>query len=287
MEPVIPLYPFVTIYVQGHMAPRYHGAKYAGPTGMDIRVDGRDRRITVPKSKEMIPNMYIYNELNDVSYDCSCNPCHWWCSCAHWMNDWELGIEGNTRWPHNLMTKMNFGGSDDVAQCVLAVRTCIKETDKKIVLFGSSRGAATVLVALTLLTSEELERIGLVVAEAPFSSITSFIERMKLPIPTTWVLSILESFTQFERKQLSPLDAVQSESFPLSKPILFVTSLRDGVISPEETLLLIETLQKRGASNLHHLELKHSHHAAMSIQGKTDMELYYSTLHQLYEKYFS
>jgi dienelactone hydrolase len=277
--------PIVSIFFQGHLAPRYHGTKYAGPKGMDIKVGKEVRRVSIPTSKEMLPNLYPYNELNDISYEPTCNPLYWCFSCAHRSVSNKLGVEGNVEYPHNLWYRVSLGGSEDVAQCIIAIRSCIKDNPtKKIVLFGASRGASTVLVALTMLSNEEVDRIGLVVAEAPFSSLPSIIESMGFNLNIA--LTFLEWTTQVRRDQMSPLQAVQSESFPLNVPILFVTSLVDEAIPPEDTQLLIDAIiKKRGPDNLHHLELKYSNHSSMSTQNDKDKELYYTTLHDLYERY--
>ena len=183
---------------------------------------------------------------------------------------------------------LNVGGSEDVAQCILAIKACIKAHPQRvIVLFGTSRGASTVLVALTRLTKEELAHIGLVIAEAPFASVSSVLHET-MPWPTRTVpafIWLLEYFTQFREGQSSPLQAVAHDDFPLETPLVFVTSAIDRTVPKTNTQQLITVLEERGHQAMHHIELKHSHHSSMSLGNTEDRQSYETELHALYRKY--
>lgn len=277
----------VSVFFTGHMAPSYYGSFYAGESGMRVRLrPGEEMHITKPSSKEMLPHIYTAQEMNDLSYDCTCSPCYFCSTCIQCLCTNMNGLKGVSEYPHNLWSRVNFGGEADVAQCVSIVRKCIKEHPKKnIVLFGMSKGASTVLVSLLSFTTEELERISLVVLEAPFTTLPTVLERLRYPV--SWALTFLEWTTLYKRTQLSPLDAVKSESFPLNKPMLFITSKSDIVTPKEDVMPLIDVLKQRVGSSdhIHHLELAESPHASFAVYDEEDMELYYSKLHELYKTY--
>lgn len=281
----------VTVFFQGNQASRVQATKYCGKEGLDIYVShGNIEHVYNPDSPRLLYNLFRYPELNDVAYGWSWNPWHWFFMVLHWLRQWQFNIYGTSCTPHNKYSFMNVGGPEDVAQCVLAIKLCIaKHADKQIVLFGTSRGAATVLLALPRLSTEELSHIKLVIAEAPFASVSSVLYET-MPFAQTTVplfISLLEYFTQYRRDQHSPLEAVASKQFPLDMPLVFVTSDIDTTVPVANTKQLITVLQQRNHQALHHIPLKHSHHSWMSLHNEEDKTFYDVELHRLYRKYLA
>lgn len=279
----------VTVFFQGNQASRLQATKYAGKEGLDIYVTNDNvEHVYNPSSPQLLYNLFSYPELNDVRYGWSWNPYHWLFMLLHWIRQLQFNIYGSACVPHNLHSRVNIAGSEDVAQCVLAIKACItKHAMKRIVLFGTSRGASTVLLALTRLSKEELSHIALVIAEAPFASVQSVLYAT-MPLPTKTVpffTAALEYFTQYRATQRSPLQAVLSEDFPLDLPLVFVTSEVDTTVPVSETKQLLTVLQERKHTALHHIALKHSHHSWMSLHHEEDVALYVKELHLLYRKY--
>lgn len=278
----------VTVFAQGNHASRTQACKYAGPKGFDIRVTGGNvEHVFNPDSPTLLHNIFTYGELNDLEYGASYNPVHWISKLVHLGVNNYYNVYGTSCLPHNLLSNDNIAGPEDVAQYVNAVRACIKENPKKkIVLFGCSRGASVVLVALAKFTEVEIKHIHLAIVEAPFASVPSVISRTYPSCIVPWILSGLEKFTSYTSRQLSPLEAVKSETFPLELPLLFVTSQVDTTVPPEETLELIRVLrEERGHRELHHLELQKSHHCQMSLQDQDDVDMYLKKVQLLYRKY--
>lgn len=278
----------VTVFAQGNHASRTQACKYAGPKGFDIRVtNGNIEHVFNPESPTLLHNIYTYGEFNDLEYGVSYNPVHWLSKLVHLGVNNYYNVYGTSCLPHNLLTSDNIAGPEDVAQYVNAVRACIKENPKKkVVLFGCSRGASIVLVALTKFTETDLSHIHLAIAEAPFATVPSVLSHTYPAPMVPWMLSALEKFTNYDSRQLSPLEAVKSSTFPLGLPLLFVTSKVDTTVPPEETQMLIDILRdERGHRELHHLELLKSHHCEMSLQDEDDVDLYLKKLKSLYRHY--
>lgn len=279
----------VTVYFQGNQAARLQATKYCGKEGLNVYVsNGQTERVFNPDSPRLLYNLFQYQELNDIEYGWSWNPCHWVFMFLHWVRQWQFNVYGTACVPHNKWGRMNIGGDEDVAQCLLAIKACIKANPTRpVILFGTSRGAATVIAALPHLTSEELGHITMVIAEAPFASVPSVLyETMPWASRTApALLWLLEYFTQYRAEQPSPLQAVARDNFPLTTPLVFVTSTVDRRVPLANTAQLMRVLEGRGHQALHHIALKRSHHSSMSLDNAEDRQIYESELHALYRKY--
>lgn len=276
----------VTLYFQGNNAARTQACKYAGPKGLDIYVtENQVEHVFIPESPELLHNIYLYEELNDVQYGTSWNPLHWLMSAFHCANHWRYNIYGTSCSPHNQWSLLNLAGPSDVTQYLNAIRDCIKKyPEKKIVLFGTSRGASVVMVTLSMLSLEEQKHIKLAIAEAPFATVPSVLENTYPKVVVPFMLNALEKVTLFRRDQYNPLESVQSGRFAISIPLLIVTSKVDTTVPPKETQQLIDILREKHLS-LHLLELEHSHHSFMSLQDRDDIRKYEDMVESLYRKF--
>ena len=276
----------VTVYFQGNRAPRTQAAKYAGKQGLDVYVsNGQVEHVFNPDAPQLLHNLFLYPELNDVEYGFSYNPLHWCSKVAHQVCHWYFNLYGTACVPHTSWSLMNIAGPEDVVQCLNAIKACIKHhPDKRIVLFGTSRGAATILLTLPRLDEQERSHIAFVVAEAPFASVSSLAYEYSERLAPHF-LTFLEKTSRFQREQPSPLEAVTSEAFPLHIPLLFVTSEADTTVPVSNTMQLIEVLKERKHESLSHLKLQYSHHSLMSLQDKRDQDAYFDEMQRLYRKY--
>lgn len=276
----------VTVFFQGNNAARTQACKYAGPKGLDVFVsEGQVEHVFIPESPELLHNIFPYEELNDIQYGTSWNPLHWLFSLAHCWNHWRFNIYGTSCLPHNQWSLMNLAGPEDVTQYLNAIRDCIKRhPEKKIVLFGTSRGASVVMVALSALSIEEQKHIKLAIAEAPFATVPSVLENTYPKSLVPFILNGLEAGTMFRRDQYSPLQSVESGRFAIGIPLLIVTSKVDKIVPPQETQKLIDVLRGKHL-DLHVLELERSHHSFMSLQDRDDVRRYEDKLAALYRAY--
>lgn len=267
----------VTVYFQGLFVSRTQATKYTGQKGLDIRV-GKNQieHVFNPDSPEILHNIYLSDELSDISFERSYNPCHWLCGMAHFLYNIRHNIYGTSSIAHNLMTRINIAGPEDVDQYYQTIKSCIRDfPKKKIVLFGPSRGAATLFVTMTRLSEEERNHIKMVIVEAPFSSVESLLSLTCPSFAVNPLLVLLETLTQFDRTQTSPMNAIQSELFPLTIPLLFITSEKDKIVPVQETKKLIDYLKnERQHRYVSHLELQHSSHSGMSLENQEDRDRY-------------
>ncbi len=279
----------VTVFYQGNHASRHQAAIYAGKEGLDIQVsDAVTDHISIPSAPLILYNLFTYKELDSISYDYySLNPVHWAIKGVHGLKHLYYGIEGVTHLPHTYITVNDVGGAEDVRQCVAAIRACIKENpEKQLVLFGCSRGAATVVTSLIFLEPFEQKQIKLVIAEAPFDTVESVVHATYYNrVFSSAIVAFGKNVALYKSDQVSPLDAVLNERFPLDVPIAFITSDIDNTVPKQNTMRLIDVLKKRNHLKMHHLELKRSPHSSMPISDPEDKESYNLFVHKLYDMY--
>lgn len=282
----------VTVFCQGNGASRHQAAKYAGPDGMDVRLYKESGRrfnkdtVSIANAPRILWNMYVWDELDDISYNRTWNPTHWAGMIAHAvMHKWGYNLRGMHTLPYNLPTRLNVAGEQDVEQYLKAVRDCITEhPTKRIVLFGTSRGASTVLVALRHLSPENRKHIALVLVEGPFDTmhhVTNWRYGHAAPL-LRW---LLKTFALYSETQKSPLDVVRDPHFPVNIPLGFIRSAVDTIVPPECTRTLFGALQQRGHPHLYELVLERSHHSRMPIDDEKDQEQYLRYVYDLYKRY--
>lgn len=272
----------VTVFFQGNMSSRSQAANYAGSEGLYVKTPDIEH-VYVPNAPLILHNIFTYDDLNDVGYGFSINPLHWCLQLKSLVVNTYCGIEGSSL-SYSYITENNVGGQEDVNQHIRAIHECIKaHPDKKIVLFGCSRGAATTLVTLSQLNKELLKHITLVIVEAPFDSVPNVIKS------SSWfpklTMNFLNFCTKYDEYQTSPLDAVMDDSFPLDVPIAFITSKVDTRVPIDNTLRLINVLKNKNHTKLHHLMLENSHHALMFRDNKEDQDQYLKFVNHLYDLY--
>jgi len=284
----------VTVFCQGNGASRAQAAKYAGPQGLNLLTsEGYVERVFIRDAPPLLHNLFVYPELSDVGHGFSCNPLHWITHLVQLFVLWYFGVQGASA-HHTHPTEMNVGGDQDVAEYLIGVRDAIRvHPQKRIVLFGCSRGAATVLVAVNRLTVEERRHIALVVTEGPFDTVPHVahcIARVDgwFPDPlatwrTEWMLRLLSRFAKYRPEQESPLQAVQT--WPLDTPLAVVRSRVDDVVPEECTLPLLARLRERSHPHLHELILQKSGHTNMSCGDAADRASYLEFMRGLYERY--
>lgn len=261
----------ITIFFQGHFSSRAQAANYT--EGLDIIVDNHVEHVYVPNAPKILYNIFTCKDLEDVGYGFSWNPLHWFFKLKSMLVNWYCNIHGAS-WPHSYITKDNIAGKEDVDQYIEMIKTCIEQNpDKKIVLFGCSRGAAATLVTVANLSPDLLNHVKLVIVEAPFDSVENVLRT------SSWCpnvcLFLIKTFTNYKDTQQSPLDAMKT--YP-NIPTAFITSNADTRVPLENTLHLMYEL--KDYTHIHHLNLESAHHATMFKDPK-----YIKFVHDLYQLY--
>ena len=291
--------PVHTIFFQGHGASRHQAAKYAGPDGIFIQSRGGVTidRVRLPNSLPLLRNLYTYDELDEIDYAPTWDPLYWLMQLVHYLvlTRW-YGVEGVTHAPYNYWTRDAIGGREDVEQLVAAVQACTRvHPGETIVLFGCSRGAATVLSALPRLNAlglcdAEHGPVRLALVEAPFVNVTTAIierwprvSKFRLVPLLEWTL---EKLTRYRRDQLSPMQAVRDGRFPRALPIGFIASKADTVVPLGQTSwLATEICKRRGANDkksIEFLTLERASHNDMPLSA--ERETYKQFCDKMYAK---
>ena len=259
---------FVTVFCQGNTTARSQAVKYCASVGYIKSGDGDDAKEVARHAKGQegpLVNIYPWHDLEDVGYGWTWWPLYALSFIKSVLSLWWFSIIGAS-YTYVKYDLVNVAGPRDVQQYLKAVKQCINdEPHKKLVLFGCSRGASTVLCALRHLTTTEQKHVALVMVEAPFDALDHV---FKCWYGVRWglrILKLFQYFTAFRLEQESPLQAVKHVNFPLQLPLAFVISEADRTVPIECTMELINALIERQHGHLHLLALHGSHHSEMSV----------------------
>lgn len=271
----------VTFFFQGNASARSQAALYTGPEGVSVIYNGDEIHSDCSVAPRLLHNVWTYPELQDVIYT-PYNPVLWIGKLINSVKNRYLNLSGSpSHAPY--ITLWNVAGEGDVMQYLYHFRQMLQNcpSEKKIVLFGCSRGAATTFIAVSKMTPDEQDRIALVIVEAPFDSVPDVLTASAL-LPQVQ-LRLLSSFTLYSDCQMSPLQA--AETFPLNIPVAFITSNTDTRVPPQCTDNLINKLKERGHSKIHRCELQNSHHSLYPLHNESDQKTYYDFVEFLYNTY--
>jgi pimeloyl-ACP methyl ester carboxylesterase len=184
----------------------------------------------------------------------------------------------------------SFAQHGDQYRFLSALRSEANDTRVKnarcLVLAGSSRGASTVLGAVTHMTPEELNRVGLVLLEGAFDTVPSVARARFGPILGPLITCVLTWATSYDPTAPTPLDL--AKFFPAKVPVAFITSEADTVVPMSNTLALRDAVvEARGGngSHVHTLILKKSGHSFYANQDLEDQTRYREFVDSLYQRY--
>ena len=272
----------VTFFFQGNNSSRSQATKYTGPESVRCRYNGKDIEATSQISPRILHNVYTYDELDDLDYY-SYNPIFLGLKLAFHISNVQNGIDGPTHIPD--ITKWSVGGQDDVNHFLRNIKKMIDEhPDKKIVVFGCSRGASTTLIGLSLLGDEYLKKINLVIVEAPFNNLSDVLNSWKyLKFLADIQLHLLAKYARYSHEQLTPIEAV--DDIPTNIPIAFITSKIDETVPEKLSKKIIKKMRKMGHEKIHHCSLDNSCHEKCSIDNLEDQKKYFDFVEELYQKY--
>ena len=187
--------------------------------------------------------------------------------------------------------KINIGQQEDIA--LLDERydqLVMQHPDTPIVLFGFSRGAATVFNFMaTKYTHKDCKNVKAVVLEGCFDAMAHlFVHQMpllKLIPRSSNVMHQLLGLTlpAYNKDAIAPIEV--ASLFPQDVPLLFVTSLKDEVVPINATRGLAYAVHNAGHEHVYLLELSHSTHTRYMIDCKLDAQLFESVAHAFYSQY--
>lgn len=272
-----------TFYFQENNASRAQASKYTGGNPITYTVDQEIYTAVCANAPLLLHNVYNHPELHDVGYS-SYNPWHWFCKFITFTANYITGI--NARAHCFYITRWNVGGTADLEHYLIHFRQMLEKTplDKKIVVFGPSRGGSTTLVAMTQLTPEEQNRISLVIVEAPFDSFPNVLNSWPYLRYLSGVqLYLISRFGLYQSTQLTPIGTI--EQIPHTLPVAFITSDKDTTVPKACTHNLIRRLRETGHPNVFHCELEHVSHDGFPLENYEDRCKYHNFINDLYDRF--
>ena len=162
------------------------------------------------------------------------------------------------------MFKLSLAGTENAKRVQTEIKQALRTLPErhKLVLYGVSRGASSLFVAVTKLAPAEQTRISLVVAEAPFDSVFAVSEALwgrPLAAAIECVRSCLTPDNVFT--DTTPLEA--AETFPSSVPVLIFSGGKDTVCPIGSQQKIVEALRRNGNEQVKHIVLPNSTHTDM------------------------
>ena len=290
----------MTVYYPGFTAPRSQAAKYVahedGVTvlGPDEEGEGETSPLYVARVKgapRLLHNVFPAREPPELYRGWTLNPIGWVQYTIDSSRTKVLTIENC---PGSMMslTRVNMGGRHDQAECrrtiVKAVEVA-KTTGKKIVLFGTSRGAATILSTALQLPAELAKWVALVICEAPFDSVNNIVTK------SSWfpkiTLGLLRGVGTVEADGIhpDPLQVISTLSpdkpIPLKCPFVFVSSGGDRRVPASHVQNATDALIKAQPQlEVLQLKLESSHHSLFSMDNSKDQAKYLAFMKEVYSK---
>jgi hypothetical protein len=180
----------------------------------------------------------------------------------------------------------NIGQSKDIKALYTTYRKQIKNNpNTDVILYGDSRGAATIFNFIAL---HKPEKVKAAVIEGIFDTvphcIKHFIYDSKSPETEACMHQLISLIAgKYRKNGINPLKS--AEIIDDTIPLLFVTSLNDGLVPPQSTIGLYKRLKERGHHNIHLLVLKKSLHPAYMIDDLEDQKTYEAVVHAFYKQY--
>jgi len=160
-----------------------------------------------------------------------------------------------------------------------------KYPDTDIVLYGDSRGAATIF---NFIAQYELVHVKAAVLEGCFDTIQHCIKHFLYSdkehrAEKRLYKIFLHMMGNYNKKGPFPRD--YAETIDDKIPLLLVTSLKDGVVPPQCSLYLYKRLKEYGHKKVHVLVLKNAGHSGYMLGGSVDKKTYEAVVHAFYQKY--
>ncbi len=180
----------------------------------------------------------------------------------------------------------NIAQTKDIKTLYAAYRKHVKKyPDTDVILYGDSRGAATIF---NLIAKHKPAQVKAAVLEGIFDDIPHGIKHFIYSdkgLRAEKRLHKVGTFVMGSYNKKGPFPRQYAETITDDIPLLFVTSLKDGLVPPQSTIYLYKRLRERGFDNVHLLVLKDSIHPSYMLDNPRDKKLYESVVHAFYKHY--
>lgn len=166
-----------------------------------------------------------------------------------------------------------------------------KTQHAKLVVFGVSRGAATIASWLGSLEKRDADAIGALVLESPFDSVHTLIDHHVDKLGIAWMPNIhslahkliARAFGKYSPIGTQPIDSIK-KCTSKDIPLLIICSQQDLLVPWHSSVALYLELKKQGFSNVHLLYLSDGGAHSHMLDGP-QAELYKNVLHAFFKRY--
>lgn len=156
---------------------------------------------------------------------------------------------------------------------------CAKNEQGDMVLYGTSRGAATIFNFIATEYSKKTDkRVKAIVLEGCFDAVRN----------VSMFESLMRLLPGYKKYGKSPIDLVQDFVTVCNENnirLLAITSKIDTIVPHKNTMHLCEQLLEKGLKEFYVLELEHSGHRDYTCNDGEDMQRYQKVVHAFYKKY--
>ncbi len=182
--------------------------------------------------------------------------------------------------------KANLGQKKDIQAYCHTYKNHLKKFPKtNIVLFGDSRGAAS---TFNFIATHKPQYVKAAIMDSVFDSVPHCIKHFVYDDKGSGAEERLHDIINFAMGSYckkGPFPRDYAEIITDDIPLLFVTSLKDGLVAPQCTMYLYKRLKERGFKKIHLLVLKKSLHPCYMIGDPEDKKVYESVVHAFYKFY--
>jgi len=160
-----------------------------------------------------------------------------------------------------------------------------KYPDTDIMLYGDSRGAATIF---NFIAQYKATQVKAAVLEACFDTVEHSFKHFLYSDKDRQAEKRLHNILAFAMGSYSkkgPFPCDYAEIIDDEIPLLFITSLKDIIVAPQCTFRLYKRLKERGHKKVHIAILKNVAHSAYMISDPDDKKNYEAVVHAFYKQY--
>jgi hypothetical protein len=301
----------LTVFYGGLYSSQTQLAKFTGNRGF---IGTTSEHVICPNSCDLIKNPWINKEISEIELEKKEDPfrnpvkliskyisknyneSHYKitdkCSdakCEHFAVTNNFTLDKTLK-NHNVrLLGLNFGQNVDIIECISRIKSASEGKNDGLIMYGLSKGAATIFNTLSYLNRhyEEsdgninlISKVKLVVLDGCYNNLT---ENISKTYKASFFLNFaINSLTLYNKSGYSPNKSVNN--FPSNIPIIFITSKKDTEVPMSQTITLAKSLANSTRGVVYLLILDNSTHSNCSIEDESDKLKYLLLLHNIYKK---
>jgi hypothetical protein len=210
----------------------------------------------------------------------------------YFQKTYDFSVENNPNSSETIVryrfnfSQGNLAQTDDINALTNVYQEHVKKyPSTNVILFGDSRGAAT---TFNFIAQHKPSGVKAAILEGIFDTVPHCIKHListDKNETTEQFMHILLCSLLGSYDKNGPTPRLFAEEITDDIPLLFVTSLKDGLVPPQGTMSLYNRLKERGFKKVHLLVLKKSIHPCYMISDEDDKKTYGTVVHAFYKHY--